>query len=65
MLDDHRRICMDEYTREYRKMETRYCMKHSEKPYIISCEKCTDVFCEKCVPEIWLNKQGKWGTDFG
>ena len=46
-LDDHRRIRMDEYKRDYRKLETRYCEKHPKEVYCMACENCTEAFCVK------------------
>ena len=59
-LDDHRRIRMDEYKRDYRKLETRYCDKHTGDVYILSCDKCYDVFCAGSVPEIDMCTDGEF-----
>ena len=48
-LDDHRRITMDEYKKEYRKVEIRHCETHKDKVYNVACEKCHEVFCVKCM----------------
>ena len=48
-LDDHRRITMDEYKKEYRKVEIRHCETHKDNVYNVACEKCHEVFCVKCI----------------
>ena len=58
-LDDHRRIRMDEYKRDYRKLETKYCEKHPKEVYSLCCEKCFNVFCAGCVPQISMCSDGK------
>ena len=58
-LDDHRRIPMVEYQKEYRKLETRYCVTHSRYKYGMGCEKCYRVFCVECVAEAGSCKNGK------
>ena len=58
-LDDHRRIRMDEYKRDYRKLETRYCEKHPKEVYSTSCEKCFNVFCAGCMHKLGLCSDGK------
>ena len=58
-LDDHRRIRMDEYKRDYRKLETRYCEKHPKLVYSIACSKCGCVFCADCLGRIENCSDGK------
>ena len=58
-LDDHRRICMDEYKREYRKMETRYCNIHTDQVYLMVCRECSLVSCIDCVDELTDCSAGK------
>ena len=58
-LDDHRRIPMVEYQKEYRKLETRYCVTHTRYKYGMGCEKCYRVFCVECVAEAGSCKNGK------
>ena len=48
-LDDHKRITMDEYKKEYRKVEIRRCEKHTDHVYSVACKKCHGVFCVKCL----------------
>ena len=48
-LDDHKRITMDEYEKEYRKVEIRRCETHTDQAYSVACNKCNQVFCATCV----------------
>ena len=48
-LDDHKRITMDEYKKEYRKVEIRNCEKHTDRVYSLACKRCNEVFCSKCM----------------
>ena len=59
-LDDHRRIRMDEYKRDYRKLETRYCDKHPREVYSMVCENCYEICCVSCVRNIGLCANGKY-----
>jgi hypothetical protein len=43
---------MDEYKRDYRKMETRYCEKHPKKVYRMACPKCPEMFCMDCLDQL-------------
>ena len=59
-LDDHRRIPMVEYQKEYRKLETRYCLTHTKYQYSMGCEKCYGVYCIRCMSESAQCKDGRW-----
>lgn len=43
---------MDEYKREYRKMETRYCNIHKDQVYSMTCKSCSQLPCANCVDEL-------------
>lgn len=40
---------MDEYKKEYRKVEIRHCEKHTDQVYSVACKKCNEVFCVNCI----------------
>ena len=40
---------MDEYKKEFRKLEIRYCEKHTNRVYSLACKTCHEVFCSTCV----------------
>ena len=58
-LDDHRRIPMVEYQKEYRKLETRHCVTHGSYQYSVGCEKCYEVFCIQCLSGETVCKDGE------
>ena len=63
-LDDHRRIRMDEYKRDYRKLETRYCEKHPKHVYSMACTKCAMIFCANCTGKIDTCSDGEFVISF-
>ena len=40
---------MDDYKKEYRRVEIRKCETHTNQIYSLACDKCHQVFCATCV----------------
>ena len=54
---------MVEYQQEYRKLEARYCARHSRYQYSMGCEKCFEVYCTECIAGVGPCKDGKLETE--
>ena len=51
---------MDEYKKEYRKLEIRNCEKHEDTVYSLACKTCDEVFCAKCMVGLQVCSNGKY-----
>ena len=59
LLDDHRKISIEEYSVQATNSHLRFCEQHEDQPYTMGCRVCHKLICTTCISNPGICSNGK------
>ena len=59
LLDDHRKISIEEYSVQATNSHLRFCEQHGDQPYTMGCRVCHKLICTTGISNAGICSKGK------